>query len=97
VFLKIDKWTSGFMVFDSVLLKRFPSKLQEMFKYTRDIRLAANRSSGWYRYEEKFRLKVANNPNILPDWQYHGGNATSQPKHPSTPVSIYKHDRSTTR
>jgi hypothetical protein len=64
VFLNIDKWTSAFTVFATVLLERFPSKLQEMFEYLRDIRLAANRSLCWYKYEEQFRLKVANNPNI---------------------------------
>jgi hypothetical protein len=47
VFLNIDKWTSAFIVFASVLFERFPSKLQEIFKYLRDIRLAANRSSCW--------------------------------------------------
>lgn len=64
VYLNIDKWTSAFLVFSSVLLEKFPDKAQDLLKYMRDVRLAANRSPGWFRYDEQFRLRMASNPGI---------------------------------
>ncbi|XP_033762663.1 uncharacterized protein LOC117344125 [Pecten maximus] len=59
----INVWTSAFMVFTSILLEKQPGKAQELLKYMRDIRLAANRSgSSWVRYDEQYRIKKVRYP-----------------------------------
>jgi hypothetical protein len=58
--LTIDKWTSAFIVFMSVMLEKYRTRYQELLKYFKDIRLAAARSpSGWHQYDEQFRLCMA--------------------------------------
>lgn len=59
----IHVWTSAFMVYMSVVLEKHPAKAQELLKYMRDIRLAANRSgSSWFKYDEQYRLKKVKYP-----------------------------------
>ncbi|KAK3101442.1 hypothetical protein FSP39_003631 [Pinctada imbricata] len=61
----IHAWTSAFLVYMSLYLEKHPSRVQEMLKYMRDVRLAASRApnqTAWVRYDEQFRLKRANNP-----------------------------------
>lgn len=41
-----DKWIDAFMIYMNVMLEKFRTRAQEMFKYMRDIRLAAARSQG---------------------------------------------------
>ena len=43
------------------MLEKYRSRAQEFLKYMRDIRLAASRSQGWFRYDEQYRLRQANN------------------------------------
>lgn len=61
-YLTIDKWTDAFMIFMSVMLEKFRTRAQEMLKYMRDIRLAAARSQGWFKYDEQYRLRKASHP-----------------------------------
>lgn len=61
-YLTIDKWTDAFMIFMSVMLEKFRTRAQEMLKYMRDIRLAAARSQGWFKYDEQYRLRKASQP-----------------------------------
>ncbi|XP_056016766.1 uncharacterized protein LOC130053477 [Ostrea edulis] len=60
-FLTIEKWTSAFMIYMSIVLQHSQTA-QEMLKYMRNIRLAANRSPNWHKYDEQFRLRKASNP-----------------------------------
>ena len=62
--LTIDKWTSAFIIFTSIMLEKFPTRAQELLKYLRDIRIAATRSNNWFKYDEQFRLKMANQPQL---------------------------------
>ena len=64
--ISIEQWTSAFLVYMSVVLEKSPARAQELIKYMRDIRLAASRSPGWWKYDEQFRLQKANNP--LASW-----------------------------
>ena len=50
------------MIYTSVMLEKYRSRAQEFLKYMRNIRLAASRSQGWFRYDEQYRLRNANNP-----------------------------------
>ena len=61
-YLTIEKWTNAFMIYTSVMLEKYRSRAQEFLKYMRDIRLAASRSQGWFKYDEQYRLRKANNP-----------------------------------
>lgn len=61
-FLSIEKWSSAFIIFTSIMLEKYRTRAQELLKYMRDIRLAASRSSGWFRYEEQFRLRKQADP-----------------------------------
>ncbi|XP_056020808.1 uncharacterized protein LOC130054574 [Ostrea edulis] len=61
-YLTIDKWTNAFMIYMSVMLEKYRARAQEFLKYMRDIRLAATRSQGWYKYDEQYRLRKASNP-----------------------------------
>ena len=55
----IHTWTSAFMIYMSILLEKQSSLAQELLKYMRDIRFAANKSHGWGTYDELFRLRKA--------------------------------------
>ena len=61
-YLTIDKWTSAFLIFMSVVLEKYRTRGLELLKYLRDIRMAASRSQGWVRYDEQFRLRKQANP-----------------------------------
>ena len=61
-FLSIEKWTSAFIIFTSIILEKYRTRSQELLKYMRDIRIAASRSSGWFKYDEQFRLQKVANP-----------------------------------
>lgn len=62
-FLSIDKWTSAFIIFTSIMLEKYRSRAQEFLKYMRDVRLAADRSAnGWFTYDEQFRLRKVSDP-----------------------------------
>ncbi|CAG2205903.1 unnamed protein product [Mytilus edulis] len=58
----IHTWTSAFMIYMSILLEKQSSLAQELLKYMRDIRFAANKSHGWGTYDEQFRLRKAQRP-----------------------------------
>ncbi|XP_056014183.1 uncharacterized protein LOC130052644 [Ostrea edulis] len=60
-FFSIEKWTSAFMIYMSIVLQHSQTA-QEMLKYMRYIRLAANRSQNWQKYDDQFRLRKASNP-----------------------------------
>ncbi|XP_062609590.1 uncharacterized protein LOC134271400, partial [Saccostrea cucullata] len=64
-YLTIEKWTNAFMIYMSVMLKKYRTRAQEFLKYMRDIRLAASRSQGWFKYDEQYRLRKASNPAIM--------------------------------
>ena len=55
----IEKWTDAFLIFASIYLKRYPSKIQEILQYMNIIREAASRSVTftWRSYDEQFRLR----------------------------------------
>jgi hypothetical protein len=62
-FLTIDKWITAFVIYISVMLEKYRTHSQELLKYLKDIRLAAARSpTCWYRYDEQFRLRMADDP-----------------------------------
>lgn len=60
--LSIEKWTSAFMIYMSIMFEHNPALAQQMLKYLRDIRIAASRSHHWYKYDEQFRLRKVSNP-----------------------------------
>ena len=43
----------------SIYLEKYRTRAQELLKYMRDIRLAASRSNGWFKYDEQFRLRMS--------------------------------------
>lgn len=57
----VNNWSTVFIIYMFVYLKKFPGKAQEMIKcmYMHNIRLAASRQGhlGWSIYDEQFRLK----------------------------------------
>lgn len=61
-FLSIEKWTTAFIIFSSIMLEKYRTRAQELLKYMRDIRIAASKSSGWFKYDEQFRLRKASDP-----------------------------------
>jgi hypothetical protein len=61
-YLSIADWTSAYVVFMSVMLEKYRTRAQELIKYMRDIRIAAGRSPGWYKYDEQYRLKKQSDP-----------------------------------
>jgi hypothetical protein len=61
-YLTIDKWTSAFVIYMNVVLEKYRTRGIELLKYMRDIRMAASRSQGWFRYDEQFRLRKQANP-----------------------------------
>ena len=46
----------------SVMLEKYHTRAQELIKYMRDIRIAADRSPGWQKYDEQYRLKKQSDP-----------------------------------
>jgi hypothetical protein len=63
-YLTIDKWTSAFVIFMSVVLEKYRTRRLELLKYLRDIRMAASRSQGWFPYDKQFRLRKQANPQL---------------------------------
>jgi hypothetical protein len=51
----------GIHSFASIYLARYPSELQDIFKYMKTIRFGASRtpSGAWLEYDWQFRLKMA--------------------------------------
>jgi hypothetical protein len=45
-FFTIEKWTSAIIIFASIVLEKYRTRAQELFKYMRDVRIAAGRSNG---------------------------------------------------
>lgn len=41
----------------SIMLEKYRVRAQEFLKYMRDVRMAASRSPGWFRYDEQYRLR----------------------------------------
>lgn len=62
--LTINEWTSAFLIYMSVYLEKHIHKAQELLKYVRDVRMAASRSSNWYKYDEQFRARIEKNPTL---------------------------------
>ncbi|KAK3088512.1 hypothetical protein FSP39_020020 [Pinctada imbricata] len=60
----IDQWTQAFLIYMSIYLSAHPNKTQELVKYLHDVRLGAQRSSGWQKYDEQFRLKLSIDPTL---------------------------------
>ena len=58
-YLTIERWTSAFLIYMSIYLEKYRTRAQELLKYMRDIRLAASRSNGWFKYDEQFRLRMS--------------------------------------
>lgn len=63
VYLTTDRWTSAFIFFYRTAGKK-SYRDQDLLKYLRDIRLVANRPSGWFKFDEQFRYVMDNNPNV---------------------------------
>lgn len=61
-YLNIDKWTSPFMIFVSIMLEIFPTRARESLKYLRDVRIAATRSNNWSKYDEQCSLRMSSQP-----------------------------------
>lgn len=61
----IETWTSGFLIFASVYLSKYPHRTREILKYIHTIRLAASRFGGdaFRLYDEQFRIRQARHPN----------------------------------
>lgn len=62
--LTIEKWTSAFVVFMSILLECHLSRAFELLKYMDCIRTIAYRfpGNGWVHYDRQFRLRMARDP-----------------------------------
>ena len=63
--LSIEQWSSAFMVFMSVYIRRHPQVVQGLLAYGQLIRNAAKDnpgSVGWRQYDEEFRRKKAADP-----------------------------------
>ena len=57
----VDKWTDAFLIFASVYLVEYPTRIQEIFKYKSVICKASTRSP-WFQcraYDEQFCLRQA--------------------------------------
>lgn len=57
--MNIHDWTDAFLIFMSVYIKRYTSKVSELLQYISVIRDAENRtkSFSWKVYDEQFRLR----------------------------------------
>lgn len=92
-FLPIEKWTSAFLVFTSIMLEKHVHKAHQLLKYIRDIRLAASRSATWYKYDEQYRLRKAAAPHTswgeinAEYWLLYVSGGSTQ-THLPTPVNI---------
>ena len=60
---EIEKWTSAFMIYASILLERHPTRARELLKYM-DIIRSITRFGGfnWRSYDVQFRLRQARQP-----------------------------------
>ncbi len=60
----IEQWTSAFLIFASIFLKRHPEQARYLLKYADIVRSAANRRTGfgWRDYDINFRLRQARMP-----------------------------------
>lgn len=57
----IEQWSDAFLIFSSIYLTKFPTKLQEILKYMATIRDAASKfpNFAWRLYDEQFRIRQA--------------------------------------
>lgn len=62
---RIHTWTSAFIIFQSIMLEKWPNKGQELLKYMQSVRLAASRgqTGGWIQYDEQYRIRKSRCPN----------------------------------
>ena len=61
----ICEWTDAFLIFSSILIKKYPGKAGEFLQYMSLIRDAESRCFGsfaWRAYDEGFRLRQAIEP-----------------------------------
>lgn len=58
----IDKYTSKFIIFISIMFGKFPTKAEELLKYLRGIGNAATWSNKWSKYDEQFCLRMTSQP-----------------------------------
>jgi hypothetical protein len=102
----VDTWTEAFIVFASIYLARYPSELQDMFKYMKTIRLGASRtpSGAWLEYDRQFRLKMAKHTSMSFGsvdgelWLvYMSNQPTAQQTHPTLKCYDYNFKGSCTR
>lgn len=58
----IERWTDAFLIFASIYVIRYPTKVQEILKYMSIIRDAASKFSptSWRSYDEQFRMRQEN-------------------------------------
>ncbi|XP_038073487.1 uncharacterized protein LOC119741700 [Patiria miniata] len=59
-----DKWVSAFHTFMAIYLVKFPSRVNELLKYTEIVRTASVQFPGrsWRLYDEQFRLRLEAQP-----------------------------------
>ena len=58
----MEHWSDAFLIFISICVVRYPSKVQEILKYLSVIRDAASKFSPicWRSYDEQFRMRQEN-------------------------------------
>lgn len=65
----IEQWTDAFLIFMNIYCQVHIDKVHALLKYANNVRIAAKRCGhlnfGWRQYDEQFRLKMAQNQNIL--------------------------------
>lgn len=57
--LRIDEWTSAFLIFGVIYTAKFPQEAFLLFQYGETIRAAQRLSARWYEYDVAFRRKLA--------------------------------------
>ena len=58
----IEAWTDGFINYINIFLQRFPNSALELITYMSTIRGTNVQFDKIYRYDQQFRLRMANNP-----------------------------------
>jgi hypothetical protein len=61
----IEAWTGGFINYINNFLQRFPNSALEIITYMSTIRGTNVQFDKMYRYDQQFRLIMANNPGTL--------------------------------
>lgn len=64
---RIEPWSDAFVIFMSIYIEKYPNEIQNLLQYFHNIRLAAEKFSGWSNYDRQFRLKKSIYASIL--WQ----------------------------